>query len=75
MIREFKLIAVAIRITCLEAIKIIVDDRGVMTVIDVPVEANEVLFIGLNTITWLATGIVGINSIGNRIDAFVVCLA
>ena len=75
MIGEFKLVVVAIRITKLEAVKVVVDERRVVGVIDIPVQANHVFLGFLHTITWLATWIVVVDVICDGDDAIVVGLA
>ena len=75
MVGKFKLVVIAVRITILETIKVVVNKGRVMEVIDIPVQANHVFLTVLNSVTWLATGIVVVNILRNAFDTVEIGLA
>ena len=75
MVRKFELILVTIRVTQLIAIVIAVDKGRVVIVIDIQVQANEVLLVFLQAIARLAARVIAVNILGNAVNAVIVRLA
>ncbi len=74
MIRKLKLEKVVIRATIFNAVVVVVDQRDVVAVVDVPVELDEVFLVRLRAIARSSTRIVVVQVASNVADALEVGL-